>query len=174
MTNVSTMKKPSDREIPILLSAETEQLEIDLFVNAVYSQYGYDFRHYAKQSLKRRILCCLEREKKQFISELIPCILHDEYFFDRFLQDMSVTVTSMFRDPPLFSVLREQVIPKLHTYPSINIWHAGCATGEEVYSLAILLDEAGLLERSRIYATDYNNASLKIAKQATRSRWETD
>lgn len=157
---------PESFEAPLLLSAETEQLEIDLFLEAVYEQYGYDFRHYAKLSLRRRILSCLEREKKQHISELIPCILHDEFFFDRFLQDMSVTVTSMFRDPELFRSLRCEVIPKLSTYSSINIWHAGCATGEEVYSLAILLDEAGLLDRSRIYATDYNNASLKIAQKA--------
>ncbi len=153
-------------EAPLLLSVETEQLEIELFLDAVYKQYGYDFRHYAKPSLHRRILNCLEREKKQYISELIPCILHDEHFFDRFLQDMSVTVTSMFRDPELFRSLRDDVIPKLSTYSSINIWHAGCATGEEVYSLAILLDEAGLLTRSRIYATDYNNESLKVAKKA--------
>lgn len=157
---------PNSYDAPLLLSEEAEQLEIDLFLNAVYDQYGYDFRHYAKASLRRRLLNCLEREKKHYISELIPCILHDKFFFDRFLQDMSVTVTSMFRDPELFKVLRWDVIPKLSTYSSINIWHAGCATGEEVYSLTILLDEAGLLERSRIYATDYNNASLKIAQKA--------
>lgn len=155
-----------DSESRLLLSAEIEQLEIDLFLDAVYKQYGYDFRHYAKPSLHRRILNCLAREKKQHVSELIPCILHDEYFFDRFLQDMSVTVTSMFRDPKLFRLLKERVIPKLSTYSSINIWHAGCATGEEVYSLAILLEEAGLLDRCRIYATDYNNDSLKSARAA--------
>lgn len=159
-------RKVEEVESPLLLTLETEQLEINLFLDAVYKQYGYDFRHYAKSSLHRRILNCLEREKKQYVSELIPCILHDKYFFDRFLQDMSVTVTAMFRDPKLFRVLKESVLPKLKTYSSINIWHAGCATGEEVYSLAILLDEAGLLERSRIYATDYNNASLKLAQQA--------
>lgn len=155
-----------DSDSALLLSAEIEQLEIDLFLDAVYKQYGYDFRHYAKPSLHRRILNCLAREKKQHVSDLIPCILHDEFFFDRFLQDMSVTVTSMFRDPELFRLLKELVIPKLSTYSSINIWHAGCATGEEVYSLAILLDEAGLLERCRIYATDYNNDSLKLARSA--------
>ena len=160
------MKKQDEFETPLLLSVETEKLEIDLFLDAVYKQYGYDFRHYAKPSLHRRIFSCLERENKQYISELIPCILHDEYFFDRFLQDMSVTVTSMFRDPELFQILKKDVIPKLRTYSSINIWHAGCATGEEVYSLAILLAESGLLERSRIYATDFNNDSLKVAQQA--------
>lgn len=153
-------------ESRLLLGDEIEQLEIELFLNAVYRQYGYDFRHYAKKSLHRRIINCLNRENKQHVSELIPCILHDEYFFDRFLQDMSVTVTTMFRDPELFQLLRQNVLPKLSTYPSINIWHAGCATGEEVYSLAILLDEAGLLDRSCIYATDYNNQSLKMAQSA--------
>jgi len=153
-------------ENKLLSPAQCDNFEVDLLLDAIYKQYGYDFHHYAKSSLKRRIANCMTREKKKFISELLPCILHDPYFFDRFLQDMSITVTSMFRDPDLFKILRQQVIPKLSTYPSINIWHAGCATGEEVYSMAILLHEAGLLERSRIYATDYNNQSLKIAESA--------
>jgi len=151
-------------ENKLLSVIERENYEVEALLDAIYKQYGYDFRHYAKSSLKRRIANCMAREKKTYISELIPCILHDPYFFDRFLQDMSITVTSMFRDPDLFKILRQQVIPKLSTYPAINIWHAGCATGEEVYSMAIMLEEAGLLARSRIYATDYNNQSLKIAE----------
>lgn len=142
-----------------------ESLEVDLLLEAIYRRYGYDFRHYARTSLVRRIRNCMVREKLSSISELIPALIHDSYFFDRFLQDMSVTVTSMFRDPQLFKLLRAEVIPKLATYPTINIWHAGCATGEEAYSLAILLSEFGLLERSRIYATDYNSNSLKIAQK---------
>ena len=159
------LSKDNECERPLLLELETKQLEVDLFLDAVFRQYGYDFKHYAKPSLYRRIQICLEREKKQHISELIPCMIHDKYCFDRFLQDMSVTVTSMFRDPDLFRLLREEVIPVLHTYPTINVWLAGCATGEEVYSLAIVLKESGVLNRSRIYATDYNNASLMQAKK---------
>lgn len=138
-------------------------------LDAIYQQYGYDFRHYARASLLRRVNKCLEREQKKYISELISCIIHDVYFFDRFLQDMSITVTSMFRDPTVFKELKDNVIPKLTTYPAINIWHAGCAAGEEVYSVAILLAEAGLLTRTRIYATDYNNHSLDIAAKGSYS-----
>jgi len=150
-------------ESKLLSNGHATELELTLLLDAIYRQYGYDFRHYARSSLLRRVNKCLERERKTYISELIPCIIHDIYFFDRFLQDMSITVTSMFRDPHIFKELNEKVIPKLSTYPAINIWHAGCATGEEVYSIAILLAEAGLLERSRIYATDYNNHSLSLA-----------
>jgi len=151
-------------ESQLLSDDSTSKLELNLFLEAIYQQYGYDFRHYARSSLKRRVQNCMERENKSQISELIPCIIHDMYFFDRFLQDMSITVTAMFRDPVLFKSLNENIIPKLATYPTINIWHAGCATGEEVYSIAILLSEAGLLDRTRIYATDYNNHSLKKAE----------
>ncbi len=149
----------------LLTTQECDDLEIELLLQAVFQVYGYDFRHYAKESLHRRVKNLLVREKKQFISELTCEIIHDRYFFDRFLQEMSITVTEMFRDPKLFSLLKEFVISKLQTYPSINIWIAGCATGEEAYSVAIFLQEAGLLERTRIYATDYNNHSLAIAEK---------
>jgi len=165
--NIEEQVKHMDVENKLLSEPNTLVLEVDLFLEAIYRQYGYDFRHYARASLLRRINNCLLREKKEHVSELIPCLIHDVYFFDRFLQDMSITVTSMFRDPHLFNLVNELVIPKLSTYPTINIWHAGCATGEEVYSTAILMHEAGLLERTRIYATDYNNQSLSIAKQGT-------
>ncbi len=164
---VKDPQQPLLSELKLLSQESTTGLEVDMFLEAIYKQYGYDFRHYARSSLLRRIDNCLEREKKRYISELIPCVIHDRFFFDRFLQDMSITVTSMFRDPQMFKMLREKIIPKLSTYPSINIWHVGCATGEEVYSTAIILDEAGLLNRSRIYATDYNNNSLKVAESAT-------
>ena len=149
----------------LLSIEERDDLEIDLLLQAVLQVYGYDFRHYAKVSLQRRIANLLEQEKKQYISELTCGIIHDRYLFDRFLLKMSVTVTTMFRDPKMFCLLKEHVIAKLQTYPSINIWIAGCATGEEAYSVAILLHEAGLLERSRIYATDYNNSSLATAEK---------
>ncbi len=144
---------------------ELEILEIDLFLEAISRRYGYDFRHYAQASLKRRIKQSMQRAGVSRVADLIPLILHEKAFFDSFLKDMSVTVTSMFRDPSFFAMLREQIVPVLKTYPFIKIWHAGCATGEEVYSLAILLKEEGLYERTQLYATDYNNHSLAVAKE---------
>ena len=149
----------------LLTSAQRRNLEIELLLQSVYQLYGYDFRNYAKASLHRRINNVLKGENLQSVSQLIPLIIHDPFVFDRFLQQMSITVTAMFRDPGLFLLLKQKVITKLQTYPRINIWHAGCATGEEVYSIAIMLHEAGLLERSRIYATDYNNQALTIAEK---------
>jgi len=139
--------------------------EIDWFLESIFVRYGYDFRHYARASMTRRIHRRMSAEGVTYVSELIPLVLYDTAFFERFLHDMSITVTTMFRSPGIFKTLREQVVPVLRTYPRINIWHAGCATGEEVYSLAILLKEEGLLERSRLYATDYNNQSLEYAKR---------
>ncbi|EPJ55299.1 MAG: cheR-type MCP methyltransferase [Osedax symbiont Rs2] len=149
----------------LLSSLQRQEMEIDLLLQSVYQLYGYDFRHYAKASLHRRINNVIIREQLNNVAELIPLIVHDQYAFDRFLQEMSITVTAMFRDPGLFQLLKQKVLIKLQTYPRINIWHAGCATGEEVYSMAIMLHEAGLLERSRIYATDYNNQALTIAEK---------
>lgn len=142
-----------------------EEREVDWFLEAVMDRYGYDFRQYARASLRRRIQYRLEAEGLSHVSQMIPLVLYDPDFFDRFLRDMSITVTSMFRDAAVFKALREQVIPVLKTYARINIWHAGCATGEEAYSMAILLSEEGLLENSRIYATDFNNRSLEHAKR---------
>ncbi len=142
-----------------------EEIEIELLLEAIFHRYGYDFRQYAKASLKRRISQRMQRAGVSRIADLIPLMLHDKAFFDCFLKDMSVTVTDMFRDPAFFEALRAQVIPVLKTYPFIKIWHAGCATGEEVYSLAIMLREEGLYERTQIYATDYNNHSLAVAKE---------
>ncbi|GHA20933.1 CheR family methyltransferase [Oceanisphaera arctica] len=144
---------------------ELEKIELELLLEAIFRRYGYDFRHYAQASLKRRIAQCMQQAGVSRVADLIPPILHDKGFFDDFLKFMSVTVTDMFRDPDFFATLRSQVIPVLKTYPFIKIWHAGCATGEEVYSLAILLKEEGLYERTQIYATDYNNHSLAIARE---------
>ncbi|OUS23846.1 chemotaxis protein CheR [Gammaproteobacteria bacterium 45_16_T64] len=137
---------------------------MDWFLDAVWVRYGYDFRQYARASLIRRVHYRLQSEGLKRVSELIPLVLYDEDFFQRFLKDMSVTVTTMFRNAVVFKGIRDQIVSFLRTYPRINIWHAGCATGEEVYSMAILLKEEGLLERTRIYATDYNNQSLEFAK----------
>ncbi|MFT5224303.1 MAG: chemotaxis protein methyltransferase CheR [Polaribacter sp.] len=142
------------------------ELEVDLFLEAIFKRWGYDFRDYARASLNRRVSQRLAITGLERVSEMIPLVLHDQAFFESFLTDMSVTVTEMFRDPWVFKKIRETVIPKLRTYSRINIWHAGCATGAEVYSMAILLQEEGLLDRCRIYATDYNNKALSSAKKA--------
>jgi len=146
------------------MKKDLKDIEIDCLLEAIYQCYGYDFKNYARASLTRRIEGCMAEAQVEHISALIPKILHDRNFFNKYLNYMSVTVTEMFRDPDMFKGIREQVIPKLKTYPRINIWHAGCATGEEVYSMAILLEEEGLLAKTQIYATDYNNKSLEIAK----------
>jgi len=143
---------------------QMNQLETELLLEAVFQRYGYDFRHYASASLTRRISIQLRRQKIKHISELIPVLLHNKEAFDLFLQDMSITVTDMFRNPPFFKELRNLIVPKLKTWPYVKIWCAGCATGEEVYSLAILLKEENFYDRCQIYATDYNKRSLSIAK----------
>lgn len=143
---------------------EKEELELDVFLEVVHRCYGYDFKDYARASVKRRLQNLTITSGYKHISDLLPIILYESDFLDVFLQGMSVTVSDMFRDPWVFKVIREQVIPTLQIFPKINIWHAGCATGEEVYSMAILLKEEGLLDHVQIYATDFNNHSLKIAQ----------
>ncbi len=143
----------------------TDALELSLLLEAVEKCYGYDFRNYAKASLLRRVRKYLEQSGSQHISELIPILIHDHRAFLRFVKQMSVPVTEMFRDPDFFQILHTDVIPLLRTYPFIKIWHAGCATGQEVYSMAILLEEEGLLERCQIYATDFNDQALDIARK---------
>ncbi|MDF1796368.1 MAG: protein-glutamate O-methyltransferase CheR [Coxiellaceae bacterium] len=142
---------------------EIESLEVNLLLEAIQLRYGYDFTQYAKASLKRRLHHMLASVELNNISELIPKVLYDDEFFSKFVINMSVTVTEMFRDPKFYCAFKESVIPILNTYPFIKIWHAGCATGEEVYSMAILLHEAGLLERTQLYGTDFNPLSLQIA-----------
>ncbi len=145
-------------------STDVNQIEVDLLLEAIYQRYGYDFRQYSQASIKRRVRHHLSKTDLQTISELIPRILHDKAAFTSLFLDISVTVTEMFRDPWFYLTLREKVIPFLKTFPFINIWQAGCATGEEVYSLAILLKEEGLYDRSRIYATDFNDVALEKAR----------
>jgi chemotaxis protein methyltransferase CheR len=144
---------------------EIESIEIDILLEGIFRRWGYDFRNYAHASLKRRLEHRLALSKLNHVSELLPKILHDEKFFDLLLGDLSITVTEMFRDPHVYASLRRDVFPVLRTYPFLKIWHAGCATGEEVYSMAVLLKEEGLLGRTQIYATDYNNNSLEIARR---------
>jgi chemotaxis protein methyltransferase CheR len=141
-----------------------ERIEIELLLDAVYRHYGHDFRAYAFSSLRRRLKKRLEGEGLTTFTSLADRVLHDPEAMERLLRDMSVNVTGMFRDPTFFLALRQNVIPILRTYPFVRVWHAGCATGEEVYALAILLEEEGLYDRSRIYATDMSAEALEKAK----------
>jgi chemotaxis protein methyltransferase CheR len=142
-----------------------EEVEVDLLLEAVYRIQGVDFRDYARASLRRRIQNRLILEKVDTITRLLDKILHDESCMDRFVLGLSVNVSAMFRDPGFFRVLREHVLPLLRTSPYIRIWQAGCSMGEEIYSLAILLAEEGLLDRCRIYATDINERALERARE---------
>lgn len=141
-----------------------EEKELKDFLDHIRKKYGYDFTEYAPASIKRRINSFMVLNKVARLDELQSLLLTDEIYFERFIRDLSVTVTEMFRDPTFFKSMREKVVKRLATYPVIKIWVAGCATGEEVYSLAIMLKEEGLLERCIIYATDINQESLRIAR----------
>jgi chemotaxis protein methyltransferase CheR len=143
---------------------ELEQLEIELLLEAVFRRYGLDFRQYAQASLKRRLYRRMHAEGLRTLSQLQDRLLHDPPCMEQLLVDLSINVTSMFRDPSFYVAFRDQVVPVLHTYPFTRIWCAGCSTGEEVYSLAILLQEEGLYERARIYATDINEHVLQTAR----------
>ncbi len=144
---------------------DLERIEISLLLEGVYRHYGFDFRSYAFASIRRRLWKRIEAEGLATISELQAHILHDPPMMEKLLLDLSINVTAMFRDPSFYRAFREHVIPLLRTYPFIRLWHAGCATGEEVYSMAILLQEEGLYDRSRIYATDINEVVLRKAKE---------
>lgn len=143
---------------------DLETIEIQLLLEGIYRHYGFDFRDYVIASLRRRIWNVVKAEGLATISALQDRVLHDPAAMERFLLSLSVNVTSMFRDPSFYLTFRTRVVPLLRTYPFIRIWHAGCSTGEEVYSMAILLQEEGLYERCRIYATDMNEAVLGRAR----------
>jgi chemotaxis protein methyltransferase CheR len=142
-----------------------QAIEIDLLLTGIAHRYGYDFRHYARASLTRRIRRVMQDEALPSISALQSKLLHDVEAAMRFVAAVSVHTTSMFRDPDVYRVLRSEVIPHLRTYPFVRIWHAGCSSGEEVYSLAILLEEEGLYDRCRVYATDISDTILDHARQ---------
>ncbi|HIE01046.1 MAG TPA: protein-glutamate O-methyltransferase CheR [Thiotrichaceae bacterium] len=143
---------------------DTQNIELQLLLQAIYLKYGYDFRNYAKASIKRRVQHQLIKEGLPSISAMQHRLLYDVSFFERLLLDLSINVTEMFRDPRFYLALRNKVIPALKNFPFLKIWHAGCSSGEEVYSMAILLKEEGLYERTQIYATDMNEVVLKQAK----------
>lgn len=146
------------------LDDDPERIEVDLLLEAVYRRYSYDFRGYARASLRRRLWRRAHDERVRTLSGLQERVLHDPLVMERLLRDLSINVTEMFRDPAFFRALREKVVPILRTYPYVRVWNAGCSTGEETYSLAIVLEEAGLLERTRIYATDMNDDVLARAR----------
>jgi chemotaxis protein methyltransferase CheR len=144
---------------------DLESIELQLLLEGVYRQYGFDFREYAPASLKRRILRRVHAEGAATISGLLARLLHEPEAMQRLLLDLSINVTSMFRDPSFYAAFRTKVVPLLRTYPFTRIWVAGCSTGEEVYSLAIVLAEEDLYARTRIYATDINEAVLARARE---------
>ena len=144
---------------------DPEDVELELFIRAMQLRHGYDFSGYAHASLKRRALALLEQGPFATLSELTGRLLRDDALVPRVVSGLSVPVSDMFRNPWVFKALREEVFPLLSSWPRINIWQAGCAYGEEVYSLAILLEEADLYERSTIYATDFSEAALLRAQE---------
>ncbi|MDT5060940.1 MAG: chemotaxis protein methyltransferase CheR [Acidobacteriota bacterium] len=144
---------------------ELEDIEIALLLEGLYRYYGFDFREYSPASLKRRILERMRAEKIETVSRYQERVLHDEACMERLLLGLSVHVTSMFRDPGFYQTFRQKVVPVLKTYPTVRVWHAGCSTGEEVYSMAILLQEEGLSRKSLIYATDISHEVLRKAKE---------
>ena len=169
LAGVRARRSPAktDPDAPFAGVSSLERLEIDLLLEGIYRHYGHDFRGYALSSLRRRLKKRLEGEGLATFSELQARVLHDPEAMDRLIRDMSVNVTGMFRDPSFFLALRETVVPILRTYPFVRIWHAGCASGEEAYALAIMLEEEGLYERSRIYATDMSASALERAKSGS-------
>ena len=142
-----------------------QELEIDLLLEAVYRRYGFDFREYARSSLRRRVRAAVAAERVPTVTALLDRTLHDPACLERLLLGLSVNVSAMFRDPRFFLAFRRHAIPLLRTYPFIRIWQAGCSMGEEVYSLAILLQEEGLYDRCRVYATDMNEVVLQKARE---------
>jgi chemotaxis protein methyltransferase CheR len=139
-------------------------LELGLLLDAVYLKYQYDFRHYALASLRRRVRQAMGRFGVETVSQLQDRVLHEPRVFAAMLQYFTVQVSEMFRDPSYFRAIRENVVPLLATYPFLKVWVAGCSTGEEAWSLAILLHEEGLLERTLVYATDINPEALAVAE----------
>jgi chemotaxis protein methyltransferase CheR len=143
---------------------DLEEIELSLLLEAVFRRYGFDFREYAPASLRRRVWRRVYAESLSTISALQDKLLHDQACMERLLLDLSINVTAMFRDPTFYVAFRTKVVPLLRTYPFTRIWVAGCSTGEEVYSLAIMLQEEELYDRTRIYATDINESVLERAR----------
>jgi chemotaxis protein methyltransferase CheR len=163
-STVTTRQSWPDSSAPLSYDPQLERLEIELLLEAVFRHYGFDFRSYAYASIRRRLWRRIEAEGLKTVTALQERVLHDPTMMERLLLDLSINVTAMFRDPSFYLAFREKVIPLLRTYPFFRIWHAGCSTGEEVYSMAILLEEEGLYDRARIYATDINEVVVHRAR----------
>ncbi len=149
---------------------DTFDIELELLVQAIFLKYHSDFRHYSRSSLKRRLRHAMERLSCETLTSVQQRVLHDPAFFAQLLDYLTVPTTELFRDPEYFLAVREHVVPLLKTYPSVRIWIAGCSTGEELYSMAILLREEGLLARAILYATDINPGYLEVARKGIYSR----
>ena len=148
-----------------VVSQSTQDYEIDLLSDVLQSRYGYDFSNYSRASFKRRVLRAVDTSGASTIAELVPRVIHEPQFCHSLVESLTVQVTEMFRDPEVFLYLRNEIVPVLKTWPFVKIWVAGCSTGEEIYSLAILLLEEGIYDRVRIFATDINQRSLRAAKE---------
>jgi len=146
------------------LETDGSELELELLLEAIYRRFHYDFRRYSRSSLNRRLVDALATFGCATLSGLQERLLHDEAIFPALLRFLTVQVSDLFRDPSFFAILRGEIVPILRTYPLLRVWIAGCSTGEEAYSFAILLQEEGLLDRAIVYATDINPDSLRAAE----------
>lgn len=146
------------------IATDIERIELGLMLEAIYQRYGYDFREYSRASLVRRITSFIKENATGTFLQTTERLLRDPDFFYRLLPSFSVSFTALFRDPAFYAALREQVVPRLRAWPHFKIWHAGCATGEEVYSMSILLKEAGIYERATLYATDLSDSALQTGR----------
>lgn len=144
---------------------EAEAIELELVLEAIHRRYGYDLREYVPETVTRRLRAALARSGAAHFGELMHRLLHDPAWFRELLDQLTVQVSDMFRDPPFYLAFRERVVPLLRTYPTLKLWHAGCSSGEEVYATAILLREADLYERAQIYATDVSSKALDVARE---------
>lgn len=154
------LNRPDEESIHIELE------ELNKLTDAIFTKYGYDFSNYAISSFKRRVTMVLKKYGLKSVDKLIQRLLFEPSFFEQFILDITVNTTEMFRDPTFYKVLKSQVIPVLATKPEFNIWHAACSTGEEVVSTAILLEQEGILNKAKIYATDINHSVLQKAASA--------
>ncbi|NIK67152.1 MULTISPECIES: protein-glutamate O-methyltransferase CheR [unclassified Paenibacillus] len=154
-----------DHTLDELPANEWEDVEIELLIEGLFRAYGYDFRHYLRSSLRRRIRNRMYMDGVPTVTGMLEKILHEPDYVQKLTNDFSIKVTEMFRDPSFFRAFRERAVPLLDKLPEIRIWHAGCSTGEEVYSMAILLQEQGLLGKARIYATDMSERAIEQAKE---------
>lgn len=143
---------------------EIEEIEINILLEAIFQRYGYDFRSYSRASIERRTRQFASNLGVPCVSDLVPRIMYDENLFSDLVQYYSIPVTEMFRDPYVYLAIRQEVVPILRTWHHVKVWNAGCATGEEVYSLAIVLQEEGIFDRVTMYATDFNDSALMKAK----------